>query len=105
MLSPSRFWPTASFMDCPSCSNKAKEQGPDRIICGTCGDLSRVDGEWIPTEAGPPGSVPVEQKPPVGQEPPIPEPPPEPPPEPVVADDQDDEDKKWLVKVDLGAGS
>lgn len=83
-------------MNCPSCDNKAKEQGPDRIVCGTCGDLSRVEGEWVPTEAGPPEPIPVEQVTPVPE--------PEPEPDPPVVDDQDDEDKNWLTRFDLGVG-
>ena len=92
-------------MDCPSCNNKAKEQGPDRIICGTCGDLSRVAGEWIPTEAGPPEPIPEPVPSAAGNVEPIPEPPdPEPIPEPVVVDDEGDEEEDWLTRVDLGVG-
>jgi len=85
-------------MDCPSCNNKAKEQGPDRIICGTCGDLSRVGGEWIPTEAGPPEVIPVEETP-------SPEDPPPDPPENGGVMVRVETDDDWLTRFDLGVGS
>ena len=41
-------------MDCPSCHSKAKENGPDHILCSTCGELHRTEqGEWVPGAPAP----------------------------------------------------
>jgi len=94
-------------MNCPSCQNKAKEVNPDHIICTVCGDISRIEGEWVLTETVP---EPV----PAGEPVPVPEP--VPAGEPVPATDSDNEigrlmsrcetDAHWLneVTVSLGGG-
>lgn len=94
-------------MDCPSCQSKAKEIGPDRILCGTCGDLSRVDGEWVASESvEPPTPEPTPE--------PVPEPVPEPTPnpdnaEPTPADiktalEHIHPDDEWLSELRIGIG-
>ena len=87
-------------MDCPSCQSKAKEISADRVICQTCGDISRVDNEWVPTE---PAAIVAKPAEPV-EEHPKPEPKADPPAavEPGKPANENDED--WLTRVRLSVG-
>lgn len=102
----SRFHPAdKSSMDCPSCQSKAKEIGPDRVVCGTCGDITRVDGEWVPSESiEPPTLEPTLEPAPADAIPPNPD-----NAEPTPADiktalEHIHPDDEWLSELRIGIG-
>ena len=93
-------------MDCPSCQSKAKEISADRVVCQTCGDITHVAGEWIPTEALPTVEKPTEDSTP-GEADPEQAKKGDPPAAKVVTS-AEDTDENWLFRVGLnmeGGGS
>ena len=89
-------------MDCPSCQSKAKEISADRVMCQTCGDISRIDNEWVPTDPAAIRAANTDVVKPVEEHPkPAPK---EDPPAVEVGKAANEDDEDWLTRVRLSVG-